>query len=228
MILDNEQKLAFIHIPRCAGSNLKTRLLDHKRFTLYNPDIDTISDDYKSKYLIGLEEVFLEKNSTIEAITLPIDHLPAKYTPEGYTSVVFIKNTFHREVSQYSMLSHHQETYFEKCFFTDFKSFLKFKYLTDPDTPFVQMNTGLLRKRGCYEYCYEEDILIADYIHKIEDISTIWPHFSSRFNLPLDLWYTTSNVHTQGNWRDYYDQECIDIVTKFRKKDLDTFGYTFA
>lgn len=223
MILDNEQKLAFVHIPHCAGSNLKKRLLDNKRFTLHIPD--DISEDYK----IVLEKAFLETDPSLDIATgaLPIDHLSSHYTPEGYKSVVFIKNTFHREVSQYSMLSQYQK-FFNKYFFTDFKSFLNFKYLTDPNTPFIEMNTGLLRKRGCYEYCYDGENRIADYIYKIEDIHTIWADFSSAFNLPSDLWDTTFNMQTQGNWRDYYDQECVDIVTKMRKKDLDTFGYIFA
>ena len=223
MILDNEHKLAFIHIPHCAGSNIRNRLLDNNRFTKYIPD--TLPNEYK----IELEDLFVTSNHflVMSNATISIDHLSAHYTPTKYKSVVFIKNTFHREVSQYFMFSQYQKV-FEKYFFTDFKSFLNFKYFTDPDTPFIQMNTGILRNRGCYEYCYEKDNLIADYLFKIEDVSTFWTDFSSRFNLPLDLWDTKFNVQTQGNWRDYYDQECIDIVAKFRKKDLDAFGYTFA
>ena len=215
MILDNEQKLAFIHIPHCAGSNLKIQLLKNpERFKVYIPEI--IPEEYKS--IADFNSI----DPTLVELTTPIDHLPAKYTPPEYSSIAFIKNTYHREVSRYSMLCAYQN-FFNKFYFQTFKQYLNFVYFTDPNTVFLKTTTGVMRSRGCYDYCYS-----ADYVYKIEDINDVWSELSKKYNLPKEVWDSRFNVQTKGDWREYYDQECIDIVAKFRKKDLDAFGYTFA
>ena len=216
MILDTEQNLAFVHIPHCGGSTLKSNLIQYDRFKVYTPD--NVPAEYKAK---------LKVPKSITPLVEPIDHLPCHYVPEGYDAVTIVKNPYHREVSAYNMYLKFQMIY-QKTYFKTFEEYIKFKYLSDLDAKFFQFTVRGMRK-DCYWYMYDKDIPLSKFTLKLETIKDVWTQFAPAYGLPMDIWGNHFNRNTPEhlNWRKMYTSELVDIVTRESKKDCYTFGYSF-
>jgi len=216
VILDNEQNLAFVHIPHCGGSTLKLKLMEQPhRFSVHLPN------DVPPEFLAN-NEIGKDIGSFVE----PIDHLPCKYAPEGYKVVTVVKNPFHREVSAYNLYLKFQMLK-GKNYFNTFEDYIKFKYLSEPDTDFFQFKTGRMC-RDQYWYMHDGDKLATDYTFKLEDMSYIWSKFAPLYKLPLDAWENKVNQQTPKylDFRRMYTQELVDIVTN-STKDCTFLNYSF-
>jgi len=210
MILDKEKKLAFVHIPHNGGSNMKERLTPSDRFEVYTPE-----DEYYNKKI---------NFKDIETPIQLIDHLPASYTPEGYLSVAFVKNPYHREVSQYNLLKHFHAVVPGTRKFDSFTDFLKFKYFSKPDTPFLVTTTGVLRSKDNYYFAHN-----ADVVFRVEDIQSEWEQFSQMYDLPNDLWDTQFNVQTpeDRSYKQYYTELELRLVDEALRRDCKEYNYTY-
>ena len=213
MILDKEKKLAFIHIPHNGGSNMKERLIPSDRFEVYMPE--DMPDKHFSKKI---------DFKNIESPIQLVDHLPARYAPEGYLTVAFVKNPYHREVSQYNLLKHFHAFVQGARKFDSFTDFLKFKYFSKPNTPFAVTTTGSMRSKDNYYFAHG-----ADVVFRVEEIQSEWAQFSQMYDLPSDLWDTTYNVQTPENhsYKQYYTELELRLVDEALRRDCKEYNYTY-
>lgn len=68
--------------------------------------------------------------------------------------------------------------------------------------------------------------LLADYIGRVEDMQTGYDEICGRLGIPsrnLDR----VNGSQRGPYQGYYDSQLIDGVSRYYKKDLELFGYSF-
>ena len=213
MILDKEKKLAFVHIPHNGGSNMKERLIPSDRFEVYMPE--DMPDKHFSKKI---------DFKNIESPIQLVDHLPARYAPEGYLTVAFVKNPYHREVSQYNLLKHFHAFVQGARKFDSFTDFLKFKYFSKPNTPFAVTTTGSMRSKDNYYFAHD-----ANVVFRVEEIQSEWAQFSQMYDLPSDLWDTTYNVQTPENhsYKQYYTELELRLVDEALRRDCKEYNYTY-
>lgn len=216
MILDKEKKLAFVHIPHNGGSNMKERLTPSDRFEVYIPE-----DEYYNQKINFKDP---QKGHLMETPIQLIDHLPASYAPEGYLTVAFVKNPYHREVSQYNLLKHFHAFVQGARKFDSFTDFLKFKYFSKPNTPFAVTTTGSMRSKDNYYFAHG-----ADVVFRVEEIQSEWAQFSQMYDLPSDLWDTTYNVQTPENhsYKQYYTELELRLVDEALRRDCKEYNYTY-
>ena len=104
-----------------------------------------------------------------------------------------------------------------------FKDFLKAIITINPDKldPHVASQYQLL--------CDVDKNIIVDYVGRFEkiteDIQTIW----SNVGLKYDINFPHLNKTNHNHYRNYYDEECLDIVKKIDGfvEDATIFGYDF-
>ena len=208
MIVDVKQKIAFVHIPQNAGSNLKQSFLKYPQFKMYIPHV--IPEDYKIPF----------KFSNFEPPVNKVDHLPAEWAPAGFTTIVLIKNPYHREVSQYNFLKNYFFFLEGARKFNDFTDFLKFKYTSDPDEVFYQnITSGYMRNKDQYYYTHKGKM---NYFIFHEKLSEDWRRLQENYHLP-NPWESTFNKNTHDDWRTYYKGGLHELVNN---RDFEAFNYS--
>lgn len=165
-------------------------------------------------------------------------YVDLKYVPESmfsrYYKFSFVRNPWARCVSFYKYMGFHY-----RC---SFRSFV-LKHLNGP---LMRRKHWFIRPQ--YDFLYSETgDLLVDYIGRLENIQdemdyvfdflglnrrTV-PHLNEsskrRFNeliLLLVKFFECKNGWPV-NYRDYYDDESLDIVSTIYKKDINVFDYTF-
>ena len=70
-----------------------------------------------------------------------------------------------------------------------------------------------------------EDIIVENIV-KLEWLDDDWPDLADKLGISLrDI--QRANVSTKHDFRDYYDNESIDIVNVLYKKDIKLFKYSY-
>jgi hypothetical protein len=87
-------------------------------------------------------------------------------------------------------------------------------------------------------YCYQHFVpqhefvcgwrnnVIVDHILKLEKLSDEWPVLASKLGLPSQE-IKKSNVSSEKNYREFYDNESIDIVHGLYSNDIKLFHYSY-
>jgi len=141
------------------------------------------------------------------------------YSPEDLDNIfkfTVVRNPYARVVSAFIYLKKHNELTKQKNM--DFKRFVK----------------NVLRKQGTKtnphfhrmaNRAYFENEMFLDFVGKLENIDKDWSIISKNINGPNRLPHINKGNHS--NYRDYYDDECIKIVSRIYAEDLELFKYKF-
>ena len=134
---------------------------------------------------------------------------------ETYFSFIFVRNPFSRLVSSWNdtlRLEGH----------TDFNKFVK-EDVFDGDVP-TQLH---FQTQSSLVEVPDASKSNLNFIGKVENINEDWSELCSTINIPY-----TPMVHIKsrnyGNYRDYYDDETVELVTKMYQRDLDIFDYRYG
>jgi len=68
--------------------------------------------------------------------------------------------------------------------------------------------------------------VIVNHIIKLENLDKDWPDLADALNIPLRK-IQHVNASTKDDYRNYYDNESIEVVRKLYKKDIELFKYTY-
>ena len=74
--------------------------------------------------------------------------------------------------------------------------------------------------------CGWGDDVIVENIVKLEHLDDDWPYLADNLNIPLRE-IQRANASTKNDFREFYDNESIDIVRKLYKKDIKLFKYSY-
>ncbi len=211
-------KCIFVHVPKTAGQSIEQVFLDalgrtwETRAPLlmrYNPDP-------------GLGPPLLSHLKAREFV------LHGHVTPETfqeYFTFGFVRNPWDRMVSLYKQFG-----YEGKC---GFKNFMRNTFTHDIS------RTKYWFVCPQVEYLHDDQgDLLVDFIGRYENLENDFKKIRKVLGLPHvqlphvnDSQKKIKNMEAKPeprvDWREYYDNECIDFVAMFYKKDIECFNYDF-
>lgn len=211
-------RCVFVHVPKTAGQSIEQVFLDalgrtwETRAPLlmrYNPDP-------------GLGPPLL---AHLKAREYVLHGYVDQETFQEYFTFGFVRNPWDRMVSLYRQFG-----YEEKC---SFRNFLLNVFTHD-----------ISRKRYWFvcpqvEYLHDErGKSLVDFIGRYENLQNDFKKICVTIGLPdVQLPHVNDSHHRRNareetprkcvEWRDCYDNECIDFVSEFYKKDIECFDYVF-
>ena len=83
----------------------------------------------------------------------------------------------------------------------------------------------MLRQQVCWLKNFNGKINL-DYIGKFEDLDIVFKNISSQLSIK-NLDFPHEKKSKKIDYKMYFNDESIDIVTKYYKDDLETFNYKF-
>jgi hypothetical protein len=211
-------KCIFVHVPKTAGQSIEQVFLDalgrtwETRAPLlmrYNPDP-------------GLGPPLL---AHLKAQEYVLHGHVAPETFQEYFTFGFVRNPWDRMVSLYRQFGYEGKY--------GFKNFLRNTFTHD----ICRTKYWFICPQVEYLHDKRGDSLV-DFIGRYENLEKDFKKICTALGLPevqLPLVNDSqkrrnnkeANSGSRVNWKLYYDNECIDFVAKFYKKDIECFNYVF-
>jgi len=68
-----------------------------------------------------------------------------------------------------------------------------------------------------------------NFIGKVENINDDWEELCSKIHIPhVPMVHAKNKRHEYGNYKDYYDEETIELVSDMYRRDLQIFNYKWS
>jgi hypothetical protein len=217
MILDDNNKFLFIHIPKTGGSTIKNSLVYEKSNNQYTSLRQVIQINQPKKLIkIDDEDRIINSHNSIYQISRSV-------RIDNYFKFAFVRNPWDRIVSYYHYLiqywdlsKDHPLTFRDWVLNSQSKeehSFLdhhnarmtQFNYVSNPKTKEL-----LLDFIGRFENLQED----FDKVCKIIDIP-------SQKLIPI-------NTSRHEHYTKYYNEDTKNIIGDYYRKDVEYFGYEFG
>lgn len=205
MIINTNKKFIFLHLPKNAGSTLKT-LFQGQAY--------------------GLEPKHHIKNGIHTHATAD----EAKnYFPfwDDYFKFIFVRNPWDR---LYSIYSYWKNTYWRenrRLKSKNFKNWLMIEENYDwwNGKPTNQKLPHQKRPQMSW-LCDKNSQIIVDYIGRVEDLHEDCKIICNKIGITYKQ-PTIKNKSSRGTYKNAYDNEMIEFVSHYHKVDIEYFGYKF-
>lgn len=138
---------------------------------------------------------------------------------KNYFKFSFVRNPFDFEISDYFWRTKGID---QGLSFNDFLK-TKLKIIDDPKgvASFPLTNWPI--------YSINNEVVL-DYVGKFEKLNDHVPLIGKRIGLPLDIGSfprVKSGIWKPSNFKDFYDNESIEMINTLHKNELDYFGYAY-
>jgi hypothetical protein len=199
-VFDNLRSV-FVHIPKTAGTSIRHKLAS---FPDTNPRryvrLKTHSRAFEYRIALG-EKRWKE-----------------------YFSFAFVRNPFDLMVSSYfwwlEKAHDHRRTkrgQREVRAMEDFSAFTRSRLGREFINEF---------KGDIFDWISQDGEIIVDFVGRVESLQDDWHTVCRRLGLAVsDL--PRANRTTRGDYRQYYDDEAVELVAKRFRRTIDLFGYEF-
>lgn len=241
MIISHAHKFIFIHIPKCGGTSITKALIpllgkDDIILGFSNSSIFSLIKNIPSylnkKYIekIDLYQGFRQYTRT--AInqkenhgTLISKHSRAmevkKYIGSGswedYFTFSFVRNPWDRIVSLYY--------WYQNFNWVDPEGLAtKIRKLPNFDS-FVK--SEFLQQSSCSDFVFDSGERVVDFIGKLENIETDFKNVCNAIGLPEIQMLKENISQRKRDYREYYNEETIQLITKQYEDDIKNFNYGF-
>ena len=228
-MISHKYKTLFVHIPKVAGQSIE------------NVFLKDLGLNWKTR-----KPLLLMPNDQPENGPPRLAHLTAEeYTKYHYLSeelfndyfkFSFVRNPWDRAVSFYKYL------YYVKG--------VKFEVFAKEILPKLVNENDFFYKPQ-YDYIYKDGKLCVDFIGRFENLNEDFLKILKKLNLTnLELKHHNKSKVNQGrnsrnlskiikifkgtvknpiytSYREYFDQESVDIISKLYQKDIECFQYSF-
>jgi hypothetical protein len=224
-MISHEHRCIFIHIPKCAGTSIETAL-GHSRGAARR-----VPPDHRTVRRIEVPFLTLAAFSSAEnlgELQRRLRHpFRAKVHPRNKTSVTrqqyasyfkfsFVRNPWARAYSWYWNVV--RDDVHRRLLgigadisFADFMKRHAGKDMLRPQTYWLKNFKGAIP---------------LDFIGRFENLEADFAASCRQMSIPpLDLPHTRKSDH--GGYREAYDQELIDLVSRIYREEIDLFGYSF-
>ena len=225
-MISHKYKFIHIHIPKCAGSSIE------KAFGHFEGHDGRNGQDHRTIRMI--EQPWLNFKSINSISNARESILRARYkfikntnpnNHESITSAEFksyfkftiVRNPYSRALSWYRGVIRDEFLldYYGISKEMKFKEYLQ-KYLK---------NTYMLRPQVYWLKNYDGRVKL-DYIGKFENIDEVFKKIST-YLTNKNITFPHYNKSKKVDYKLYYDDESIDLVSKYYQEDLKTFSYTY-
>lgn len=224
-MVSHKHECIFIHIPKCAGTSIETALghfdghtgrggQDHRTIRMIEKPILKFA-------------TFSDKENILEVLRRTRDSFKEAENPKNKISVTseqyqsyfkfsFVRNPWARAFSWYKNVNRdeiHQKSLGLNEMIS-FKEFLK-RFAGE----------GMLRPQTYWLKNFEGKIDL-DFIGRFENLEEGFGEVAKRLNMQ-ELSLPHKIKGSSKDYRDYYDDDSIQIVQKVYKEEIELFGYSF-
>ena len=206
MIISALHKYIFVAIPKTGTHSVRQALRAH----MGPQDMEQVRLFVEKKFPIpGLAQI---RHGHLSLAQVRFYLLPEEW--DGFFKFAFVRNPFDRFVSYCAFITR-KGGHFErdpKMVMRHFIANPPWQHiLFQPQHSFVTDNAGNL---------------LTDMVGRVEDMQKSYDEIAARIGIPTAT-LERVNASRRQNYRDYYDQELIDRVSKLYAHDLELFGYEF-
>ena len=205
----HKYKTIFVHIPKAGGTSIENLLWP-------NTSTRTESDlwmgfvrPYYNKYQTGGLQHLLAKQIHYEV---------GNTIFKEYYKFAVVRNPWSKLVSQFVYMSMRE----------DLRDFINMK----SDTTFIEYLELILKKEHVQWKPQEDFILdhngemLIDDFFKLEYIKENYSKLSEKIGTDFSLLSHTNKGH-YSSFKDFYNQESIELVSEIYKNDINYFNYTY-
>lgn len=207
MIISHQHRFIFVAVPKTGTHSVRQALREH------------MSDE-------DLEQVGLFVNKRFpfaELASMQHGHISlAQVRPflgedvfAGYFKFAFVRNPFDRFVSYCAFM-----TRANGAFLKNPQAVMRHLLFKAPPLQHVLFQPQHTFVTG------ENAELLADTVGRVEEMQASYDAICARIGIPSAA-LGQVNSSQRASYRDYYDQELIDGVSRLYRLDLDLFGYEF-
>lgn len=212
MPISDKYKCLFVHIPKTAGTSIENALGIFGDWKI--EDQNSLFGLVQSKEL--KEHNFL--SNFLQHLTYSQCNL-VKPLPDSYTSFSFVRNPWDKMVSIYSNpdnnLVHEAK-----------QQGIKIKELSFEDFIYQTNNIDHIHLEHQHRFiCNEKNKIAVNFVGKFETLQKDFKILCSMLNIDPTLPHQNKSNHT--NYREYYNEELMNIIGKRYAKDIQLFDYTF-
>jgi len=208
-------KFIFIHINKTAGTSIHAAMKPHLDERQYGVNI------YPGPHAYACQ---LQR------------HFGTQF--DNAFTFAFVRNPWARMLSLYSflkdqyrkgkpILAQYHRSVGGTPFQRDFNHWLcnceYFDERRDQDVPQVPFQK---RDQMTWLTDYQNKNMIVDFVGKVENLSNDWKFICAQTNMPhINL--PTKRTSKHQHYREVYNQQSIDFVAKYFRRDIEEFGYDF-
>lgn len=215
MIINPSKRFVFVHVPKVAGTSI-TNALGGRTGMFW------ASNAEGERQLFSTHTYASELRRFIG---------PAQYN--AYYKFAFVRNPWDRLFSLYNFMTHSKEINRQGQIFDQeeaerrgFKWFLLENRMKSTRVKLYGVDLNVCQQTTPQlDWLSDGDKLIVDFVGTYENLQQDFQLVSD--SLKLDATLPWENKHTRRRYIDVYDNEMIDFVAHYHKKDIDMFGYTF-
>jgi chondroitin 4-sulfotransferase 11 len=208
-MISHKYKCIHIHIPKCAGTSIDTALFG------------SVVSEFDRKHKLWKQHATAQQAKKY-------------YTNEeqwnNYFKFAITRNPFDKMVSSYNWMCRHIKPceLRDKILFKDF-IFRKrgFETLFNPNLTTKKENRYVQIKTATDFIMDENDNLMVDYVGRFENLKDDWNFICKQLGTKIKLGHRNKWSRDNKHYRDYYDDETREFITKACEKDLEIFGYEF-
>lgn len=197
-MINDKHKLLFVHISKTGGSSMHN-------------------------YLRQIGGTKHDRLATTLKQNLNFD---PKY--QNYRKFSIVRNPWDRVLSAYTFYRSRKTADFLLNKDIEFNDWIKIIYKPKhKDLTHHKLSVQLLQIGNQYDWLTDhQNKICMDFILRFENINKDFDEFTQKFNLPQQK-LPHKNKSKHKNYTEIYDDESIDIVSKFCKKDIEYFKYKY-
>ena len=207
MPVSHQLKAIFVHIPKNAGESIE------KKLGMYGNGGNLLDT------LWGVRG-----NHVLQHLTMA--QIGSMYLPEevvqGYFKFAFIRNPWDKAVSEY----HWYLRYGAPVSFLDWVRSLESRVSRRENLHVLEIGHNIPQ----HEFIYQDGKdLLVDYVGRFERLQADFDHVCRMLGVADSMLYKDASTASSGRrgYREYYNKESRDIISRLYMKDIDLFGYRF-
>lgn len=207
MIISNEKKFIFIHLPKTAGMSIKKALKKYDDRGLILKMLDT-PIARRIPYVKDMNPLKFHGKA------FEFQEYLSEEIFNKYFKFVFVRNPWSWLVSMYYYIIENSWHHLYKI--VNRMSFSKFLYWRKTSSNFYLQKDFVVDKN---------DNIIVDYIGKVENIKQDFDNICNKIKVDAKLPHKNKSGHK--NYKKYYNHETIKLVEEHYAADIDLFDYEY-
>ncbi len=206
MLISDQHRFIFIHIPKTAGSSIRANLTD---YALTQPESGFYSILRRFNLPRDYRKFRFRLHSSLQDIQLKMpDDLFA-----NYKKIAFVRNPWDRMVSSYAYKVHGTE--------------VKQRSRTDSFETFINSEFERNKSRQIDYLVNTQGEIGCDFIGRFESIDEDYQKLSDYLQIKLPELSVLNKSKRKSNYQDFYNDKTKQLVADYFQKDIELLGYSF-
>ncbi|MCF6218023.1 MAG: sulfotransferase family protein [Gammaproteobacteria bacterium] len=216
MLLSHRYQFLFVHIAKTGGTSVRAALVRKAMLDPYRLPMWCCSKlSHLTRHKLASK---LPRHSKIIAAK---EMLPKEFF-DSLFKFGFVRNPWDLQVSSFHHIKRERPQY---LFGHDnFKDFLKFKF--DPKRPYQYHIDTSIELQSDYLVDLHGNIIV-DYIGRYENFHNDFSHVCEKIKIKCALPEKRISTDRTKDFRNYYDDESVELVARHFKRDIELLDYCF-